>query len=371
MNIFIAQALSTDVVNTTLNSSMSKIVAGFGQTQNIAIRILAAMVGIEIAWTIINGMLKRDAQGLLEQCIKKSFVCALFMLLTFNWGQVTGAIRGYIAGSGGASVSQTLNPSAMAENGVKKVAIIFNPEAHETVIHSFMGKQVKAKKRELNERAKARDAKADGVVDKVGNKVQSSIEEMTLALETGVLTVVCLLMFMLIGLAVIVAQFYASVQTALITLEFYIIVSITVKLIPFGVNKHTSYLATGAINAVIASSVKLAVLFSIVSLLGSAASQTLLPQQADMYALLSLFLQTLLFVFAISKVNQIASTVFNGAGSGIDVGTVATQMAAATSAAMMGGSDMAMQKATDMGGADAFGEAVSERFKAFNDNGAD
>lgn len=336
----VAQAVTTDMVNTTLTDSMTTITQNFGAAQGAATAILWRLIVITIIAIFINAMIRRSAEGLLEELIKHAVVCTIFATLTLNWGSFAGMVRGHIGGSGaasgGVSMSQGFNPSSIAESGVKKVAIIFNPEAHQAVVESFLGSKINREVRQINERAKERDAKTSNPFEKVGNNIQTSMDMMGMVLENTVLSAAAILIFLLMGLLTIIVHFYASVQATLITLEFYIIVSITVHFVPFGVNKHTSYLATGAINAVIASSVKMAVLFMIVGLMGSTVSQTLLPQDADMYALLGIFLHSLLFAFAISKVNQISGTVFNGASQGIDVGAVAASMGAATSGAITG-----------------------------------
>lgn len=382
MKHWIAQATvkavqnNTDAINNTMGQTMESIVQNFGEAQSAAAGIFLSLIIIESLVFLIFVMANKiRGEELFQGMLQKGMLFFVVGFMTLNWGYLAGSVRGYVAGAGGAaggsgqSISSGLNPAAIADSGIKKVSIIFDANGRDRIVNAFVGNkateveppdnphsQYTAQKSEQVEMAKerldqvkqtptsnpsitkqaktmaagalqaAQDLKAKGqsaikAVDSVSQGLMTNalVDKFGDAVEANALRMLALLLFAILALLIIFVHFYVALQAFIISIEFYIITSITVCFVPFGVNKHLSYLATGALNSVIASSVKLGVLVMILSLMGDPINQMTLSNTPDLREMLSLLLNTATVAFLVARVPSLAAGVFTGGGNGIDI----------------------------------------------------
>lgn len=389
---------NTDAINTTMGHTMNSVVQNFGEAQSAAAGIFLSLITIEVIVFFIFVMANKiRGEELLQGLVQKGMVFFVVGFMTLNWGHVAGSIRGYVAGAGGAaggsstSITAGLNPAAIADSGIKKVSVIFDANGRDRVVNAFIGdtateveppnnprsnysaqkseqvemakerldqvKQTKTSNPSIAKQAKdmaqgalkaAQDIKDKGqsaikAVDAVSQGLMTNaiVDKFGDAVEAQALRMLALLLFALLAIMVIFVHFYVALQAFIISVEFYIITSMTVCFIPFGVNKHLSYLTTGAINAVIASAVKLGVLVMILSLMGDPINQMTLSNTPDLREMLSLLFNTATMAFLVSRVPALAAGVFTGGGNGVDISStvssaVQSVMQPAGAAASMG-----------------------------------
>ena len=330
-------ASNTDDINRVLEGTLTILSDNFAAVQETSHEILLSLIIIEtlifLIYSLAAGSFAEIGKGLLEKAVLFGFV----MFLTFNWGAIAGAVRGYVVGAGGeaggdaGAATAGYHPGAIAESGVRKVAVIFNPEARDEISDAFLGDKQRQKPP-----APVKDDD-DSWTDAFVPDTDSMMTQLGEGVEEVALRMVALFIFTLLALMIVFVHFYVALQAFVITVEFYIIVTITSCFVPFAVNKHFSYLATGAINAVIGSSVKLGVLTMILAMMGDPIADLALSTSPDMYEMLSLLLSTATLAFLVSKAPQIAQAAFTGGGSGVDVGSALSAVGAAAATAATGG----------------------------------
>ena len=353
----IAQAVgpNTDQVNLVMDGTLGTLAKNFDQIQSASAQILVSLAIFEFSIMLLYQLVSPSAEDLLKSFLQKFLATIVVMFLTLNWGMVTGAIQGYVVGTAGSgagvdnAMGQGLHPGAIAEQGVQKVALIFNPEGRERITNAFLGE------RPVKQKDPPRKAESDSIFDLgVSDKMGSLFEQMSENAEDTLIMFLALLLYSVLALMIIFVHFYVALQVFVISIEFYIICTITTCFVPFALNKHLSYLTTGAINAVIASAVKLGVLMMILGLMGDPIAQMTLSSSPTLYEMLSLLLGSAMMAYLVSKAPSIAQAVFNGGGAGIDVGAMVSTGAAMAATAVAGGAAGAM-------GASAAWQGVAER----------
>jgi len=323
---------NTDGINGVLTGSLDAMVNNFSQVQSASQQVLISLLAIEFAVLLIYHMINPNLEELLKNLIQKFFMAIVVIFLTLNWGWFAGAVRGYIVGGagGGQTMSQGLHPGAIAESGIQKVAVIFNdPERLKQISRTFTGNEQKEKPKP------PKKPESDSIFDLEGKlpDVGGALEQMGQDVQDTLWGMVALLIFTILAMIVVFVHFYVALQVFVIMLEFYIITSITACCIPFAANKHTSYLATGAINSVVASCVKLAVLMMIIGMMGDPIQQMTLSNSPTMYEMLALILNTATMAFIVKQAPSIAQATFSGGGAGIDVGSMVSSAGATMAAA--------------------------------------
>lgn len=338
--MFLAQAagtkITTDAVNTLMSTSMSTLVNNFSDVSSMGYKILVALVGIEFAWLIVVGMGQRPSE-FKEAMLKKLAVVCVISFLALNWGGIANQIRGYVAGAGGAaggSSASSSNPSAIAQTGIDKVNKLFNKDDALEFARNFhtAGTQAKPNLSTTDMLLQT----ADGIIrgEDSSQPVLAMLAEQG---ETIGLMIASLLIYLTLALMIVLTHFYVAAMVFVYTIEFYIIVNITSVFIPFGVNKHLSYLTTNAINSVIAAGVKLGVVTMVLGLMGAPMANASLTDTPSLGQMFSMLMHSMLMMFIISKAPATAAAAFSGGGNGIDVGQAISQGMAQVAGSVAGG----------------------------------
>ena len=344
---------TTDMINAVFQNNIDAVVQSGAAVQGTMASLLLGLATLEFIWFAYKAYFNLSPD--IEKSVGTLFVEKLASILivaviAFNWGGVANFLKGYIVGgassAGGASqMVKTLNPAYIASEGVDKVAVIFNEEAREKMEQGLFGTTDGETAKQAAEARQPRvEAENQGYLDKfkaaVNDKVESNTPNAILGqlsdlTEQFALQLLALLLFATVGLLIVGVHFYVALQVFVLTLDWYITVSITQLLIPFAVNKHTSGLATAALQAVVRKSIQLGVLVMVLALFGKQIEAMQLGATPTFYELLALLLGVSTLAFMVSRVPQIANSIFAGAGSSIDVGSALQAGAAAVAGGAM------------------------------------
>lgn len=331
---------TTDVANPLMQDTISQMVADYGQTTSAGAAILLSLMSIEFM-IVFYYYMAGNKTGLKHALLQRFFATLVIGTLFFTYSGFASKIRGYVVV---ADQGIIMNPAAIADAGIKKISPLFDPKSQEHIVNAFLGDKkrtiappenanskrsaAQSTKQALKQETRTLAEKFRAVGVQIKDKVptissNALIERLGDAAKDQALRMAALGTFIFLALLTVFAHFYVAAMVFVIGIEFYIIVTITACFIPFGLNKHTSYLATGAINSVIASSVKLAVLGLLLAKVGDPISKMTLSATPDLREMLSLLFSSLLLVFLVKHAPQIAATAFSGAGSGIDLAGLA------------------------------------------------
>ncbi len=339
-------ATTTAVLNDVFQHNINVIVGNADTVTGAANEVLFGLACIHFMVFLYKQLFEADDK-LIQRIVEKLFLIIVVALITFNWGTIAGAFKGYIAGGGAAAgggdaVVTSMNPAAIASDGFVKVATIFDAEAQEKMVQEVFGNSPAQEKMKAERARRAQQAAQEKNLNYVEKKLKAIentaegysptalLDSLTDAGSQLALQVIALLLFCTLGVIIILVHFYVALQIFILTIDWYLTVSITNLLIPFALNKHTSSLASAALQAVVRKSVQLGVLLAVLGMFNNAISGNALGPNPSLIDVLSLLLGSLTMAFLVKGVPQIANGIFAGGGSAIDVGSA---LGAAASAA--------------------------------------
>jgi len=336
-------AVTLDSMNEVFSSSVDVLTTNAGATTSAGGSVLLGIAIIEFILFLYGAYLAKEMTQVAHEAIKKAFFIFIVAMAFYNWGALANWTKGYIVGGaasagGASSMVQTLDPAYVASEGFDKVAVIFNAEAQAKMAKGLFGTDAAAEKRRARQEREAKLRANQSAFDSFVNTAEGySPSAMVDALsETGeqfALQLFALLLFGTLGILIVCVYIYCAAMMFVISIEFYIVVVMTKLLVPFALNKHTSGLASAALNAVVAKSVQLGVLVLVLSMFGKSLSGLALGPSPTLYEVLALLGTSAFMAFAISRVPAIAASIFAGAGSGMDIGGSLIAGAAAAGAA--------------------------------------
>ncbi|MEE9150171.1 MAG: P-type conjugative transfer protein TrbL [Candidatus Tectomicrobia bacterium] len=281
------------VLTSILNTFTFVITGGFARLWPSARWLLETLAIIEIALAALWWMLSREdiIAGLIQRILWFGF----FIWMVLQFPHLIDVIRdsfvqaGLTAGGTSITVEEFTNPSQIATFGMIATEPIFQHIA---------------------------DYSAVGAMRNLGDII-----------VTG-----------LAGLLIVLAFFIIAIQVFITLIEFYLFAVVALLLIPFGVNRHTSFIAERVIGAVISFGVKLMVLAFVASI-GLPVLATLnVPPDPELRQVLSLLLASLALAALTWHAPAIAAGLLAGTPSlaaGVATGAVAAGVfgAAAVSSA--------------------------------------
>lgn len=210
---------SSDVLTYSQTQILNVFKAGFGNIAPDAMSLLGIMAAIEVTIATLFWVVK--GEDVFVGIIKKIMIVGFFVYMVQGWSTlIETTIKGFtyagMKAGGGATVVSLADPSAI----IKYAFDVTKPL--DTAIDAY-------------------------------NKA-SYIGFTALSLE------LLLIKYLIIG-----AIFLIAIQVFICNLEFWLVAVLSLILIPFGVSKHTSFLAEKAIGTIIAFGIKLMVLAFILS----------------------------------------------------------------------------------------------------------
>jgi type IV secretion system protein TrbL len=211
--------LDSHILTNLLKDFANIFSAGVGNIMGDAKWLLGTLMVIDLVLAIIMNL---DDGDHLKTLFKKILKYGLFIWIVFDYKHLVKVLLdsftmiGLKAGGGGLSMALLTDPSSISEYGIYVSAPIFN------YINSLGG------------------------LDTIMNLPKIMISGIT-------------------GLLIIACFFIVGIQFFITYLEFYVIATVALILIPFGAFKHTAFLGEKAIGAVISFGIKLMVLSFIAS----------------------------------------------------------------------------------------------------------
>lgn len=214
-------------INAANNGTLTQIMqaffnvfnAGFAALNPIATRLLFLLAGIEFVLAALYWSL--EGQNLLPKLFQKILILTFIVVLVTGW-PIPPAGGGF--GNWAKLIANTFTAWGSQAGGGGGIPTLTNPSA---IIDQFW-------------------------------RISQPISDYIDGLNWWNVGALMMLGFAFILLAI--ALFIMAVQCALTYLEFYLIAVLATVLIPFAVNKHTSFLAERAIGAIFASAIKMGVL---------------------------------------------------------------------------------------------------------------
>jgi type IV secretion system protein TrbL len=254
------------VLTTLFNSFSSAFANGIGLINGDARWLLGTLIIIDLLLAVLLNLSDGDhMKTLISKILKYGF----FIWLVMDYRTFTNAIIdtfemiGLKAGGGGLSRALLTDPSSLADYGIMATAPIF-----------------------------------DHLNNVSGIDMLSNLPDMIFTGLVGLLTIFC---FFLIGIQIFITY-----------LEFYIVGTLALILIPFGVNKHTSFLGEKAIGAVLSFGIKLMVLAFIAAVAVPLIKQWSLPVDPTFKQALCLFLGSSALTFLAWQAPSVASGLLSG-----------------------------------------------------------
>lgn len=278
----------TGILTTLLNAFLAVFSAGPGHLAPAAARLLFLMAGIELTlagiWWVLKG------ENVLVGLIQKTLLLCLFSFFVANWTSLINAVLdGFVwAGftAGGSS------PAAGA-------ALIKDPSS--IIAQAFV------------------------VTQPIENEVNSlswySIGSLILLGWSYIFT--------------ILAFFMLAIQVFITYLEFYLVAALTLILVPFGVFKHTAFIAERAFGSVVSFGVKLMVLSFIIAAASPVLSTITLPTVPNLQQAYMVMLAALAIAFLSWHAPGIAAGMISG-GPSLTAGSAAGFVASSTLGVLAG-----------------------------------
>ena len=215
------ESADTGVMTRVLDTITGVLSGGAEALGGEAVGLLSVLIAIEITWAGLMWALG-SGQQFFRQYLRKIIKVGIFGFLVVNWASVVNVIRdgfvwvGIELGGGDVQMSTMQDPSAIIEQGFVATGDVFANAAQSGVLSSGM------------------------VSD---------------------------FMMALVGLVVVCLYFLVALQVFITLVEFYLIAAFGVVMIPWGVNKHTAFIAERYFGAILAQGTKLMVVIALVGIL--------------------------------------------------------------------------------------------------------
>jgi type IV secretion system protein TrbL len=258
------------VLTTLLNTFAFVFTGGYAQLMPEALWLLRTLATLELVIVALWwGLTQEDA---LVGFLAKALWIGAFLWLVTAWPTLTQAVvtsfmqTGLLAGGGGLSVAEFTNPSTIARYGLEVTAVIF-----------------------------ARISRFSGF------GALTNLPEVLLAGFSA--------------LGIVLAFFVMAIQVFITLLEFYLVSMLALILVPFGVFRHTAFLAERAFGLVLAFGVKLMVLACITSAMLPVLVTLQIPSEPSFKDVLALLLASLALAMLTWHAPSVAAGMMAGAPS--------------------------------------------------------
>ena len=263
------------ILTNLLNAFVGVFSAGSGNLLPVASRLFFLIAGIELTLAGIWWALK--GENILVGLLQKMLLLGMFSFFVLNWGSFLTAIltgfvwTGFVAGgqAPAAGIALMKNPSAI----IGQAMIITQPIAAQIGALSWYA---------------------------IGS----------------------LIMYGWAYILTILAFFILAIQVFVTYLEFHLVAALSLILIPFGVFRHTAFVAERALGAVVSFGVKLMVLSFIVAAAHPVLSAIVVPASPTITQAYSVLLAALALAFLAWQAPAIAAGMISG-GPSLTAGSAA------------------------------------------------
>lgn len=269
-----SEQVNTGIMTEVLNTILTVLSGGADSLGENAIGLLSTLIAIEIVWAGLMWALGTD--NFFRRYLTKVIKVGMFAFLTLNFSEIANTIldgfiwAGLELGDGGSgfggelTIQDVQDPSAIIENGFLATAELF-----------------------------------DQVTDS-GFAMSGLVEDMMLGF---------------VGLTILVLYFIVALQVFITLVEFYLIASFGVIMVPWGVNKHTAFIAERYFGAILAQGVKLMVVIALLSIVMPVINGMVLPEDPSFSDVMSLAFGMGTMAFLIWRAPNVASGLMTGSAN--------------------------------------------------------
>lgn len=293
-------------LNQLLDTFRNASVTGMVNLKPAALGLVAVLGILDITamWGLYFGEMRvREIMG---KVIKIGF----FVILILNWGPITTAVEDTFVKVGQiASAHQTATkPSSIMVEGTKKMYRLWNNAIYD--IPMADGETAKSgvpyydSNGNLNKDAEKMLADSK---PKSANPF-SGLGEAIAAIPGRIIKII-------LALAIFIAFAFIALNVLLCFVEFYLTTALSIILLPFGVNSHTSFISQKALGAVVNFGVKLMIMIFLLGLMSTMISKMDAITNDDYGKLFEAVLQACMYAFLIWKLPSLISGMLSGTPS--------------------------------------------------------
>lgn len=295
-------------LNQLLDTFRNASVTGMVNLKPAALGLVAVLGILDITamWGLYFGEMRvREIMG---KVIKISF----FVILIMNWGPITTAVEDTFVKVGQiASAHQTATkPSSIMVEGTKKMYRLWNNAIYDIPMSDTAKSSDNIPYYDSNGNLN-KDATKMVEADKKANAPTnpfSGLGESIAAIPGRIIKII-------LALAIFIAFAFIALNVLLCFIEFYLTTALSIILLPFGVNSHTSFISQKALGAVVNFGVKLMIMIFLLGLMSTMISKMDAITNDDYGKLFESVLQACMYAFLIWKLPSLISGMLSGTPS--------------------------------------------------------
>lgn len=293
-------------LNQLLDTFRTASVTGMVNLKPAALGLVTVLGILDVTamWGLYFGEMRvREIMG---KVIKISF----FVILILNWGPITTAVEDTFVKVGQiASAHQTATkPSSIMVEGTKKMYRLWNNAIYD--IPMADGEKAKSGVPYYDSNGNLNKDAEKMVADSKPKSVNpfSGLGESIAAIPGRIIKII-------LALAIFIAFAFIALNVLLCFIEFYLTTALSIILLPFGVNSHTSFISQKALGAVVNFGVKLMIMIFLLGLMSTMISKMDAITNDDYGKLFEAVLQACMYAFLIWKLPSLISGMLSGTPS--------------------------------------------------------
>ena len=316
-------------LNQLLDTFRTASVTGMVNLKPAALGLVTVLGILDVTamWGLYFGEMRvREIMG---KVIKIGF----FVILILNWGPITTAVEDTFVKVGQiASAHQTATkPSSIMVEGTKKMYRLWNNAIYDIPMSDTAKSSDNIPYYDSNGNLN-KDATKMVEADKKANAPTnpfSGLGESIAAIPGRIIKII-------LALAIFIAFAFIALNVLLCFVEFYLTTALSIILLPFGVNSHTSFISQKALGAVVNFGVKLMIMIFLLGLMSTMISKMDAITNDDYGKLFEAVLQACMYAFLIWKLPSLISGMLSGTPSmGASASGVVQSAATAAGAGIM------------------------------------
>ena len=294
-------------LNQLLDTFRTASVTGMVNLKPAALGLVTVLGILDVTamWGLYFGEMRvREIMG---KVIKIGF----FVILILNWGPITTAVEDTFVKVGQiASAHQTATkPSSIMVEGTKKMYRLWNNAIYDIPMSDTAKSSDNIPYYDSNGNLN-KDATKMVEADKKANAPTnpfSGLGESIAAIPGRIIKII-------LALAIFIAFAFIALNVLLCFVEFYL-TALSIILLPFGVNSHTSFISQKALGAVVNFGVKLMIMIFLLGLMSTMISKMDAITNDDYGKLFEAVLQACMYAFLIWKLPSLISGMLSGTPS--------------------------------------------------------
>lgn len=295
-------------LNQLLDTFRNASVTGMVNLKPAALGLVTVLGILDVTamWGLYFGEMRvREIMG---KVIKIGF----FVILILNWGPITTAVEDTFVKVGQiASAHQTATkPSSIMVEGTKKMYRLWNNAIYDIPMSDTAKSSDNIPYYDSNGNLN-KDATKMVEADKKANAPTnpfSGLGESIAAIPGRIIKI-------FLALAIFIAFAFIALNVLLCFVEFYLTTALSIILLPFGVNSHTSFISQKALGAVVNFGVKLMIMIFLLGLMSTMISKMDAITNDDYGKLFEAVLQACMYAFLIWKLPSLISGMLSGTPS--------------------------------------------------------